>query len=204
MQGWASLGGFGQRLGGTMSNQQMGWTSPASRGVMPDYSGMAPGKQAAMQQHPGGMYGGYGMPQQPGGMASNQQLGWTSPFAQGAPRPAPGMYGGYGMPQRPGMFGGQPPMMPQDMPYGMPNYQDILAQMMGNSGPQWGMPPQAAAPMPQPTPAPAVQPPPAAAPAPRNVARAPPPPPRPQQPAAPVEEEPLGRRLLSRGYWASR
>jgi hypothetical protein len=168
MQGWASLGGFGQRLGGTMSNQQMGWTSPASRGVMPDYSGMAPGKQAAMQQYPGGMYGGYGMP------------------------------------QRPGMFGGQPPMMPQDMPYGMPNYQDILAQMMGNSGPQWGMPPQAAAPMPQPTPAPAVQPPPAAAPAPRNVARAPPPPPRPQQPAAPVEEEPLGRRLLSRGYWASR
>lgn len=103
---------------------------------------------------------------------------------------------------------------PAAMGYSQPNFQAILAAMMRNIGPGWGMPSGGAAPMPsqmpmtpsfmpQPAPVAQPQPMPAPAPMPAPVAR-PQPMPRPQpQPAAPAAE-PLGRRLLSRGYWASR
>lgn len=105
-------------------------------------------------------------------------------------------------------------MQPQQRPfagysgYGMPNYQAILAQMMGRMGPGWGMPAQGAAPMPsqmpmtpsfmpQPAQPPAIQPTPAPTPTPAPVAR---PQPRPQSPGfIPAAQGGIGRKLW--GTW---
>lgn len=170
MQGWGSLGGYSAQpmqvgqmqdmsmTGGMARNQQMGWTSPASRGMMPNYAALDPQKLIAMQQ---------GMGQ--------------------AMRPT----GGY------------------------PNFQTMLQEMLRQSGPGWGMQqppvptmssglptnPSFMQPMPmRPAPTPAPAPPPVAGRPPPPVARAPERPVRPQPQPQPAPQQPqlsLAQRQLA-------
>ena len=184
---WASLGGFGQQAGGGMGNQQMGWTAPG---------GAAPAWKMG------------GMPSTPGGGMSNQQMGWTAPG--GAP-PTWKLGGAMGNQQMGGGMGVYSPELmamlrqrlagmgyggqqaePMSGGYNMvsqPNVYPSAPAMPTNPGAFTPyQPPMQSQPMP-------VRP--VAAPAPAPVAPTP-------APVATPAVEPRGRRLLSRGYWASR